>query len=68
MAKEQNLHRKYMLMAIEQMEQTINENRSDGKTTPLVGAVLIRPNGTIEYAHRGELREGDHAEFTLQNT
>jgi ATP-dependent DNA helicase RecG len=30
-----------------------------------VGAVLVRPDGTIETAARGELREGNHAEFTL---
>lgn len=65
MAKDQNLHRKYMLMAIEQMEQTVHEPRPDGEATPLVGAVLIKPDGTMETAHRGELREGDHAEFTL---
>lgn len=65
MAKDRNFHRKYMLMAIEQMEQTIHENRADGKTTPMVGSVLIRADGTVETAHRGELREGDHAEFTL---
>ena len=32
---------------------------------PKVGAVLLKPDGTIETAYRGELREGDHAEFTL---
>lgn len=65
MAKDQYLHRKYMLMAIEQMEQTVHEPRPDGKATPLVGAVLIKADGTVETAHRGELRDGDHAEFTL---
>jgi ATP-dependent DNA helicase RecG len=30
-----------------------------------VGAILLFPDGRIERAHRGELREGDHAEFTL---
>lgn len=30
-----------------------------------MGAVLVRPNGSIETAARGELREGNHAEFTL---
>ena len=32
---------------------------------PLVGAVLVRPDGSVDTASRGELREGDHAEFTL---
>jgi len=31
----------------------------------MVGAVLVRPDGSIETAARGELREGNHAEFTL---
>jgi ATP-dependent DNA helicase RecG len=31
----------------------------------MVGAVLLKSDGTVETAHRGELREGDHAEFTL---
>jgi ATP-dependent DNA helicase RecG len=65
MAKGQDQHRKFMLLAIEQMEQTIHEPRLDGKPTPLVGAVLVFPDGSVEEAHRGELREGDHAEFTL---
>lgn len=54
-----------MLLAIDQMERTIHEARLDGKPTPLVGAVLVKPDGSVELAHRGELREGDHAEFTL---
>jgi len=51
--------------AITVMKQSIAEGRGDGKATPLVGAVLVKPDGTVETAHRGELREGDHAEFTL---
>lgn len=57
--------RKLMEKAIAVMKQSIAEGRSDGKASPLVGAVLIKPDGSIETAHRGELREGDHAEFTL---
>lgn len=57
--------RKLMERAIEVMKESINEPRADGKATPLVGAVLWKPNGTIETAYRGELRYGDHAEFTL---
>ncbi len=30
-----------------------------------MGAVLYKPDGTIETACRGELRHGDHAEYTL---
>ena len=57
--------RKYMQMAIEIMKKSIAEKRADGKVSPKVGAVLVKQDGTIETAFRGELREGDHAEFTL---
>ena len=57
--------RKMMEKAIEVMKQSINEPRSDGKPSPLVGAVLVKPDGTMDTACRGELRHGDHAEFTL---
>ena len=56
--------RKYMVMAIEVMDNSIQEPRSD-KVSPKVGALLIKPTGEIETAFRGELRHGDHAEFTL---
>lgn len=57
--------RKMMEKAIEIMQSSVPEKRTDGKPTPLVGAVLVRPDGSIETAARGELREGNHAEFTL---
>ncbi len=57
--------RKMMEKAIAVMKESINEPRADGKASPLVGAVLWKPDGFVETAHRGELREGDHAEFTL---
>jgi len=57
--------RKLMELAIEVMKRSIHENRDDGKSSPAVGAVLFMPDGTVETAYRGELREGDHAEFTL---
>lgn len=56
---------KLMQRAVEVMEKSIVERRGDGKATPFVGAVLRKPDGRIETAYRGELREGDHAEFTL---
>lgn len=52
-------------IAIDVMNKSINEPRADGKVPPKVGAVLIFPDGSFETAFRGELREGDHAEFTL---
>lgn len=57
--------RKLMEKAIEVMGQSINEPRKDKKANPLVGAVLVKPDGTVDTAFRGELRHGDHAEYTL---
>ena len=47
------------------MRRSVTERREDDKESPLVGAVVVKPDGTIETAHRGELRDGDHAEYTL---
>lgn len=47
------------------MQLSVAEKRPDGKPNPLVGAVLVRPDGSIATGARGELREGNHAEFTL---
>jgi len=58
--------RTYMELAIEEMGKSLSEPRDDGKVPPKVGAVLFCPsNGKIFRAHRGELRDGDHAEYTL---
>jgi len=57
--------KEFMQLAIEAMNNSINEPRSDGKVSPKVGAVLIKPDGKVETGSRGELRYGDHAEFTL---
>ena len=57
--------RAHMRQAIDAMLQSEAERRPDGKVTPLVGALLVFPNGTVQSAHRGELRSGDHAEYTL---
>ena len=57
--------RKLMELAIEVMNRSIHETREDGKASPAVGAVLYMPDGIVETAYRGELRDGDHAEFTL---
>ncbi|HQM86179.1 MAG TPA: ATP-binding protein [bacterium] len=56
--------RNYMELAVEIMKKSVPEPRDD-KTCPLVGAVLIKPDGVVETSHRGELRHGDHAEYTL---
>lgn len=57
--------RKLMEQAIAVMKQSLHEPREDGKSSPRVGAVLYKVDGAIETACRGELRWGDHAEFTL---
>ncbi len=57
--------RPYMELAIAEMNKSKNESRPDGKVPPKVGAVLVFPDGRVVQAHRGELREGDHAEFSL---
>ncbi|PLX00997.1 MAG: hypothetical protein C0594_14855 [Marinilabiliales bacterium] len=56
--------RKYMKMAVEVMISSIQEPRTD-KSSPKVGAVLIKSDGSFDTAFRGELRHGDHAEFTV---
>lgn len=65
MAKKTYTDKELMQMAIDVMNKSVNEPRPDGKVPPKVGAVLLFPDGRIETAYRGELREGDHAEFTL---
>ena len=57
--------RKLMELAVDVMKRSIAERRGDGKASPLVGAVLWKPDGSVETASRGELRDGDHAEYTL---
>ena len=55
----------YMQLAVDVMKQSKQERRNDTKISPLVGAVLVKPDGEVVTAYRSELREGDHAEFTL---
>ncbi|MFD2302537.1 hypothetical protein [Roseibacillus ishigakijimensis] len=52
-----------MEKAIDVMRLSISEPRDD-KVSPKVGAVLWL-KGEVQTASRGELRYGDHAEFTL---
>lgn len=54
-----------MERAIAVMRRSIAEKRPDQKASPLVGAVLWKPGGTVDTGCRGELRDGDHAEFTV---
>ena len=55
----------YMRISIEEMKKSVQEERIEGEVSPMVGAVLVRPDGTYTTAYRGELRDGDHAEYTL---
>jgi ATP-dependent DNA helicase RecG len=63
--RDKEFKRKMMERAIEVMRQSVGESRDDGKPNPLVGAVLVCPDGRTKSACRGELRAGNHAEFTL---
>jgi ATP-dependent DNA helicase RecG len=56
--------KEYMKLAVVVMKKSIPE-RKKNDPSPYVGAVLVFPDGTVETAYRGELREGDHAEYTL---
>jgi len=56
--------KEYMKLAVKVMKQSIPE-RKKKNPSPYVGAVLVFPDGSVETAHRGELREGDHAEYAL---
>ena len=57
--------RQLMERSVEVMRQSVADYRTDGKASPLVGSVLWEPDGNVESAYRGELRVGDHAEYTL---
>lgn len=57
--------RQLMELAVEVMKLSIQEDRDDENASPAVGAIIYMSDGTTETAYRGELREGDHAEFTL---
>jgi len=57
--------RRMMEKAVEVMRQSVPERRADGSPSPKVGAVLVHPDGSFLTAARGELREGNHAEFIL---
>lgn len=56
--------RQLMELAIQLMHDSIPEHAD--RTDPKVGAVLAKEDGTlVDTAFRGELRQGDHAEFTV---
>jgi ATP-dependent DNA helicase RecG len=56
--------RQIMEMVLEEARLSIPDHTE--KNDPFVGAILATPDGQVlEKAHRGELRAGDHCEFTL---
>ncbi len=56
--------RELMELAVQLMHDSIPEHTD--RADPKVGAVLATENGTlVNTAYRGELRQGDHAEFTV---
>lgn len=56
--------REYQEFAVAEMYRSIPEH--EDKADPKVGAILTTADGEfICKAHRGELRSGDHAEFTV---
>ena len=52
----------FVKKAIELARQSRHE---PGRVTPFVGAVATRDHELLETAYRGELKPGEHAEFTL---
>ncbi|MFK4652610.1 pyrimidine deaminase RibD-like protein/NTP pyrophosphatase (non-canonical NTP hydrolase) [Bradyrhizobium japonicum] len=52
----------YMQMAIEEARKCHGE---DSRIHPKVGAVAVLKSGEVIAAHRGELADGEHAEFTI---
>ncbi|MFZ2285081.1 MAG: ATP-binding protein [Lutibacter sp.] len=56
--------RQLMELAVQLMHDSIPEHID--RADPKVGAVLAKENGVlVNIAYRGELRQGDHAEFTV---
>lgn len=64
MAKKKHTALELMKLAIEESHLSIPEHTD--KTDPKVGAIIATKDGEIlAKAHRGELRIGQHCEFTL---
>jgi pyrimidine deaminase RibD-like protein len=60
--KSDNPERQFMIRAIELSRNCKDES---DRPSPKVGAVLVKQGKIIGEAYRGELRPGDHAEYTL---
>lgn len=55
-------HREFMQLAVDQARESKSE---DSSPRPKVGAVAVRDDTVLAVAHRGELKAGEHAEYTL---
>jgi ATP-dependent DNA helicase RecG len=63
-SKRKHTARELMVLAVQEGEHSIPEH--DDKEDPFVGAIVATKDGEIlAKAHRGELRVGEHCEFTL---
>ena len=54
--------REFAKMAIDEARKSVSER--DGRSHPLVGAVVVKDGKILATAHRGEV-EGNHAEYTV---
>jgi pyrimidine deaminase RibD-like protein len=54
--------RRHMARAIELARKCVSEH---GKVSPSVGAIIVQNGAVLGEAYRGELKAGEHAEYTL---
>jgi pyrimidine deaminase RibD-like protein len=54
--------RQLMELAVEISRKCVSE---PGKVSPRVGAVIARNGSLLDFAYRGEMKPGEHAEYTL---
>jgi pyrimidine deaminase RibD-like protein len=54
--------RAIMRLAIDLAARCVSE---EGKVSPMVGAVVVRDGAVLASAFRGEMKAGEHAEYTL---
>jgi len=60
--------RKFMMMAVDQAREQFNRYGLDeggDRPDPKVGCVVVTSDGKVEKGYRGELKPGEHAEFTV---